>query len=135
MSERSTPSPTDTHFPNWAASLRYGWWKQWWKVLVPPTVFLTELGITYAYVPRACDAQRTEVLHWILLASLAIVCVAGVLAWRDYVALGRRLPHDHGTPEERARFLALLGVLTCALFAVAMLGQGVAHFSVSPCVI
>jgi hypothetical protein len=135
MSELPAQSPTDTRLPNWAAPLKYGWWKQWSKVLLPAAVFLMELTVTYAYVPRACDAHRTPVLHWVLLAALATVCVTGVLAWRDYAGLGKRLPHDHGTPEERARFLALLGVLTSGLFALAMVAQGVAQVSVSPCVI
>ena len=135
MAETPAQTRTDLELPNWSAPLEYGWWRQWWKVLVPPVVFLTELSVSYAYVPRACDAQRTQVLHWMLLAALAIVCVSAVLAWRDYVGLGRQLPHDYGTPQERARFLALLGVLITTLFAVAMVAQGVAQLSVSPCVV
>lgn len=135
MPDAPTRPPTDTALPDWSAPIKYGWWRPWSTVLLPPTVFLTEVVVTYAYVPRACDAQRTEVLHWILLAALALVCVTGAVARRDYVGLGGQLPLDHGTPEERARFLAVLGVLASALFAAAIIAQGVAQLSVSPCVI
>jgi hypothetical protein len=104
-------------------------------VLVPPLAFLTELSVTYAFVPRACDAQRTDVLHWVVAAAFAVIVVAGALAWRDYYALGKRLPGDAGTPEERARFLALLGVLTSALFALAVLAQAIAQMFLSPCIL
>jgi hypothetical protein len=102
-------------------------------VLLPPAVFLAELTVTYAYVPRACDLQRSMVLHWVLLAALVVVAITGVSSWREFNQLGRHLPADHGTRVERARFLALLGVLVSGLFSVAILAQGVAQFNLSPC--
>jgi hypothetical protein len=107
----------------------------WPGVLLPPVVFLGELSLTYAYVPRACDAQRTSLLHCTLLAALAIVLATGVRSWTEYQALGARLPGDEGTPDERARFVALLGVLASAYFAVVIAAQGIAQWMVSPCIL
>jgi hypothetical protein len=135
MSSAPAPSRTDleTHRPS--ARRARGRWSLWPGVLLPPLVFLGELSLTYAYVPRACDAQRTSVLHWILAVALAIVLVAGVRAWGEYTALGAQLPGDHGTPDERARFVALLGVLSSAFFAVGVVAQGIAQWLLSPCII
>jgi hypothetical protein len=135
MSSAPAPSRTDleTHRP--AARRARGAWSLWPGVLLPPIVFLGALSLTYAYVPRACDAQRSAVLHWILVAALAVVLVTGVRSWREYRALGAHLPGDHGTPDERARFVALLGVLSSTFFSVAILAQGIAQWLLSPCFI
>jgi hypothetical protein len=135
MSSAPAPSRTDLETRRPGRRRARGPWSLWPGVLLPPLVFLGELSLTYAYVPRACDAQRTSVLHWMLVGALAIVLVAGVRAWGEYRALGGGLPADHGTPDERARFVALLGVLTSAFFAVAIVAQGIAQWLLSPCIV
>ena len=92
----------------------------WTGILAGPIMFAFKLTATYALVKWACLADRQGVLHLISLISLLAVVGA---AWISWVALQHTtgtLDPDEGTPEARARFMALLGLACSAFFILAL---------------
>jgi hypothetical protein len=105
----------------------------WIGVLTGPIAWACDLLIRYALVHWSCGAQHTGVLKLISLVTLLLVIGGGIVAGR---ALGRtppRVPTDGGNPASRARFMAMLGVLTSVLFAVVVVAGAVPQWVLDAC--
>jgi hypothetical protein len=105
----------------------------WTGLLLAPVAFLANLEIGYALVPAACTARSTLPLHLVNAASLALALVGGLIAWRSWNTVGRVWPNGEAGPIGRSRFLAALGVLLAAQFALVILAQWLAVFLLDPC--
>jgi TRAP-type C4-dicarboxylate transport system permease small subunit len=105
----------------------------WLGMLGPPMLTLTHLQVTYALVPKICPTGNTTLLHIVSLCFLVIVIALGLPSWR---CLRRQAPEagseDPLTPE-RVHFMAQLGLLTVALFALLIIAQAIPPFIVNPC--
>jgi hypothetical protein len=105
----------------------------WTGILAGPCAFAFDLTVSYALVQWTCVSQRQVVLHLITPATLAVVTGGAMVSW---VALQRTesgAPTDGGDPRQRARFMALLGLASSALFAVAILAIGVPRWVLDAC--
>lgn len=94
-------------------------------VLGAPVIWSLQMIANYALAPWSCP-NRQIVLHLITLAGLLLVIVGALMSWRQWKGAGG------GSPEEdvsgvagRHQFLGALGVLTCLLFGILILAQGI----------
>ncbi len=90
----------------------------WTGILAGPIAWALDLTASYALVQWTCSSRRTTVLHAMAPVALAIVAGGAVLS---FIALQRTTdatPTDGGHSYQRARFMAILGLASCALFAL-----------------
>jgi hypothetical protein len=103
-------------------------------LFVPPFAFLALIGIAYAMVPWACEAQRRLPLHLVSLAALAIASGCVVLAWRNWRSLGTEPVYDEPEVTVWVRFLAALGLALSGLMTAGTIVLWTTQFILPPCV-
>jgi hypothetical protein len=121
---------TDTNSPL-ADGTRFG--VLWAANLLPAIAVLAGLEIAYIFADRACTTGDMLPVHltWALSMGLALLGTwLGRGQWRRW---GGRYAGDDGSPGERSRFLALLGMLTGGMAALAIAAQWSASFFFHPC--
>lgn len=105
----------------------------WFGLLGPPVIWATRLAANYILVPYACGTGSTLLLHLPTLAALLATAAAG------WISLGRwREPRpDAGARParrvERARFMAMAGLLSSGFFFIVMVAEWLPVFFVDPC--
>ena len=100
-----------------------------------PLAWLAYLQIAYALVPWACrhpGAVGRVSLYAAGVAALAGAIVALVLAW-PAVRTTKRATSDDDPPGGRARFLALTGLGSSALFLLVVVVGIIPLFLLGPC--
>ena len=105
----------------------------WTGILAGPIMFAFKLTATYALVKWACLTDHQGVLHLISLGSILVVFSA---AWLSWVALRQTtgdLDPDAGTPEARARFMALLGLASSAFFSLSIIANAYPGWVLDAC--
>src|SRR3954454_11219352 len=105
----------------------------WAGILAGPIAWALDLTISYAIVKWTCGSQHYSVLHLITIAALLITAAGAAASW---IAL-QRAPHesraDGPRPIDRGRFMALLGLVLCSLFALAMIGNALPRLMLDAC--
>lgn len=108
----------------------------WFGFLGPPIIWAVRFMVAYALVPEACSAAGLLALNVVTLVALAGTMLAGVVAARSW----RRTRGEHGAQDDpgrtawrRARFMALAGIFTSALFTAVIVAEGLANVLVDPC--
>jgi len=105
----------------------------WTGVLLAPIAFLLNLEVAYALVPVACSAKTRLLVHVVHLVCLLLAVFGGVTAWGRWAEGGRTWPGDAGDLVARSRFMAGLGLLLSAMFALVIVAQWIPSFVLSPC--
>ncbi len=105
----------------------------WTGILAGPVAWALDLTISYAIVKWTCASRRTFVMHAITPAALTLIVGGGVLSWLAYVHTAGDGPTDGGRPRQRARFMALLGIASSTLFALAILAGAVPRWVLDAC--
>jgi hypothetical protein len=127
------PAPVDRNprlTPEWRRKLAL-----WVGVLGGPVAWAMHLLTVYALVPWICRTHRSmAAAHVVTVVLLCVASAAGLLAWRNWRAVGGAGPTNRGDPDARSRFLALLGMGTGALFTLIIAGAWVYVFTINPCV-
>ena len=105
----------------------------WAAVMGAPMIWSVQMGANYALAPWSCP-NRQIVLHLITLGGLVLVVVGAVLSWRQWKVAGGGSPEeDVGGVVARQQFLGALGLLTCLLFGVLIVAQGIPSFFFNGC--
>jgi len=104
----------------------------WIGVLAGPVAWALDLTVSYAIVQWTCGGGPRFVLHLITVASLAIIGGGAYAAWRA-LGSGPAVADDGHFPEERGRFMALLGLVTCALFALVVIAGAIPRLILDAC--
>jgi hypothetical protein len=105
----------------------------WTGILAGPIMFAFKLTVTYALVKWTCTTDRQGVLHLVSLVSLLVVVGAASISWLALQHTTASLDTDAGTPEARARFMALFGLATSALFALAIIANAYPEWVLDAC--
>ncbi len=105
----------------------------WLGMLAPPSLFLIGLGVAYTVVPFACRDRSPVTLHITSFAFLIATLAPGVLAWREWRRAGSEWPDDGHGVEPSERFMAALGTLGSAFFALLVIAQWAAMLVVPYC--
>jgi hypothetical protein len=105
----------------------------WTAVFSGPLVWFASQQASYALVPWACHSGTLLAIHLVNLAALLLVAAGGAMAWREWRRTGPQASDETDPPLGRARFLALMGLSLCCLFACVILAQGLGAFFFGPC--
>ena len=105
----------------------------WTGILAGPIAWAFDLTASYALVKWVCHTSRYGALQLITLASLAIVLGAGAVSWAALRRTADDVPTDGGRPRQRARFMAVLGLASCALFALQIIAGAIPHWVLDAC--
>lgn len=103
----------------------------WIDILGAPAAFLCQLQVSYMLVPWACTSGHELVPRLSWIPFFLIAATIGVLACRDWSRLCALRADDPNAA--RCRFMAVIGIMTSGLFALAILAQGSATFFINPC--
>jgi hypothetical protein len=116
----------------------------WTGILAGPIAWSCNLGVSYALVKSICISQRHSVLQLITAACLIAVACAAVVSWTalqhtqgdrsgDWLIEGSGNQTDGGEPRQRARFMAVLGLMSSTLSAIAIVALAVPHWMLNAC--
>ena len=105
----------------------------WAGVFGGPLAWFASQQVSYALVPWAWQGGPVIAIHLSNLVALAIVTLAGALAWREWSRAGPVRSDEVAPPEGRQRFLGLMGLTLSGLFGLAIVAQTVGAFFFGPC--
>jgi hypothetical protein len=105
----------------------------WTGILAGPVAWAFDLTASYAIVKWVCHTNGYAVLMAITLVSLAIVIGAAGISWTALMRTAGDVPTDGGRPRQRARFMAVLGLASCALFTLQILAGAIPHWVLDAC--
>src|SRR5205814_10179842 len=105
----------------------------WFAVLAGPLAWAADLGVSYALVQWTCGSQHTSVLHLMSVAALLVIAAGAVAAWRAIEEAPRDAPTEGGRPVDRGKFMAVWGLLSCALFSTVVIASAVPRWVLDAC--
>lgn len=106
---------------------------QWLGILAGPAAWFLDQQISYSIVAWVCGGGPHVVLHVISVGSFLL---AGAGAFASWTVLQRTRPRaaaDGSQPDERARFLAVLGLVSCAFFALVIVAMAIPRVVFDAC--
>lgn len=105
----------------------------WTGIVAGPLAWAFDLTASYAVVHWVCHTRNYVILPAISIASLAVVVAATGVSWAALVQTSGDVPTDGGRPRQRARFMAVLGLASCALFALQILAAMIPRWMLDAC--
>jgi len=105
----------------------------WAGILAGPIAFAFVLTIKYAAAQWACMQSHRGVLESVNIAGLVVTLLGGAIAWRSLARTPASAPTDGDDPIGIARFMALLGIATSALFVVVHIANDVPQWVLDAC--
>jgi hypothetical protein len=103
-------------------------------LLLPPLAWFLDLQTSYATVRWACEHQSRALLLLMPVGSLGLIVLATWLSWSSWSALRGRADLEGGAVPDRSAFVAVLGLLMGATFALLVLLTFAARSVLDPCV-
>jgi hypothetical protein len=105
----------------------------WAGILAGPLAWAVDLMASYAMVKPVCQAGRDTPLHAITIGCLAVVLGGAALSWLAWQRTRADVPGDGGRPRNRVRFMAVLGLASCALFALQIVAAAIPGLVIDAC--
>ena len=90
----------------------------WTGILAGPVAWALDLETSYALVKWTCAAGTERPFQLMTVAALALTAAGAAVSWTALQHTSGDTPEDGGLPRQRARFMAILGLASCALFAL-----------------
>jgi hypothetical protein len=119
------PEPADVR---WLSPLAL-----WTGILAGPLVWAADLTASYALAKWACPTGRRNVLHAIMIVSLSIVAGGAMVSSIALRHTSADRLTDGGRPRQRARFMAILGLASSALFALQIVSTAIPQWVLDAC--
>jgi hypothetical protein len=105
----------------------------WTGLLVPPIAWAFQLQANYVLVSRTCQQGSRWPLHLITLIALLITLAAGFGSWHARERVNGMRSDDEAGHSSVARFMAVLGLMTSAMFLLVIIAQAVPSFIFHGC--
>jgi hypothetical protein len=105
----------------------------WTGILAGPIAWTFDLTTSYALVKWVCRTEGYGVLWGITIVSLVLVAGGAAISWKALEKTRADVATDGGRPGQRARFMALLGLIACGLFALQILAGAIPHWVIDAC--
>jgi hypothetical protein len=105
----------------------------WTGILAGPITWAIDLTASYALVKWTCSSQREAVLHAITVGALLTVAAGAMVSFVALRHAADGTPTDGGDPRQRARFMAILGLASCALFALQIASTAIPQWVLDAC--
>jgi hypothetical protein len=106
---------------------------QWAGIFAGPIAWAFDLQLSYSLVQWTCGGGPVVVLYVIPLGALSMIAAGAYGSW---VALQRgsaREREDGSQPDERGRFMAVLGLLMCAFFGLVVIAGAIPRVILDAC--
>lgn len=95
----------------------------WAGLLAGPVAWAVHLQGVFALSAWATERDRPGALHAVGAACVLATLGGGLLAWRAWRTVGGWPSGTEAADTARVRYLAVLGVMTAALFALVIAAQ------------
>jgi hypothetical protein len=105
----------------------------WTGLLVPPIAWAFQLQANYVLASLTCQQGSRWPLYLVTLVALLITLAAGFGSWRARARVNGMHSDDGGSLLSVARFMAVLGLMTSALFSLVIIAQAVPSFIFRGC--
>jgi hypothetical protein len=105
----------------------------WTGILVGPLAWACDLALSYALVRGSCLPGREQMLHLVVLVSLAVIAAAATLSGRAFQQTAPDVDTHWWAPRQRAHFMATLGLMSSALFASAIVAGAIPLWVLDAC--
>lgn len=105
----------------------------WTGMLAGPIAWALDLTISYALVPWTCGSQHTAVLHLLTVGALLVTAGGAAASWTALQRAPEQTTREGSRAMDRGRFMAVLGLLTSASFALAMIANAVPRVLLDAC--
>jgi hypothetical protein len=98
----------------------------------PPVVWLAAFELKYALAAAPATSVRQYAASGAGIAALALIAALGLLSWREFRVAAASPLDQYAAIIHRIRFMALLGIMSGALFFLATAAQVLAPFFIAP---
>ena len=105
----------------------------WLSIFAGPAAWAVDLLLSYSLVQWTCGGGPPMVLHLISVFSLAVIGAGAFAGWQSLRAVPEGAPSDGSQPDQRAYFMASLGLVMCALFAVIVVASAIPRWILDAC--
>ena len=105
----------------------------WLGLLAAPVAWALDLTISYAIVKWTCGSQHTFVLHLMTAMTLLMTAAGAAASWSALQRAPDEASDDGPRPIDRGRFMALLGLVSSAVFALAIVGNQIPRLLLDAC--
>jgi hypothetical protein len=105
----------------------------WTGIFAGPVAWAADLLASYALVHVACARRNVAILDATTIAALIIVAGGAVTSSLALRATSDDDATDGGRPRDRARFMAVLGLLISGLFALQILAGAIPQRVLDAC--
>jgi hypothetical protein len=105
----------------------------WTGILAGPLAWALDLEASYAIVKWTCSSRDEVILHAITPAALLMVALGAIVSSLALLHTSEDVATDGGHPRQRARFMALLGLTSCALFALTIVAGAIPRWVLDAC--
>ena len=95
----------------------------WVGLLLPPIVWSVQLQTIYLLNENGCLTGNFLPVHITSFASLILSIVGGLIAWYCWTETDAEWKSEQGGTIPRSRFMAILGMMTSALFTLVIFAQ------------
>jgi len=105
----------------------------WTGILAGPVAWALDLCASFALVKCTASGQRELLLQLMSPAALALVIGGAAVSWLALMRTPAHLPTDGGDPLQRARFMAILGLMSNSLFALSIVASAIPRWVLDAC--
>jgi hypothetical protein len=104
----------------------------WSGVLAGPVAWAADLTASYALVRWICSSRQFALLHLITLLAILVTLGGAWIAWLAFQHSEGSFDDDRWSVQ-RARFMAVLGLSSSALFLLAILASEMPRWVLDAC--
>jgi len=105
----------------------------WLGFLLPPVAWAVQLQTVYLLSENGCANGNFLPNHIASVIALILSVFGGLLSWHNWMKTGGEWKSEEASISARSRFMAILGVLTGALFTVVIFAQWLPTILGVPC--
>jgi hypothetical protein len=105
----------------------------WTGILAGPIAWAFDLCVSYALVKWTCSSQRSLLMHLISPMCLALVIGGAAVSWWGLRQSSGHTEPGGGDSLARARFMAILGLTSSALFALTIAAGAIPRWVLNAC--
>jgi hypothetical protein len=105
----------------------------WTGLLLPPIVWAIQLQTVYLLTENSCFTGNFLPVHITSFASLILSIIGGFISWNCWTEAGAEWKNEQGGTIPRSRFMAILGLMTSALFTLIIFAQWLPTVLGVPC--
>ena len=114
-------------------SVAPGVWLLWGGLLAGPVAWALNLTISYALVQWTCSTHLAAVLRLVPIGALALTAAGAAASWTALRRAEDRGVADGARPVDRGKFMATIGLLVSASFALAIVSTLVPQVLLDAC--